>query len=270
MKENCKVEVCANCSGFDVAVLKDKVKAKTSCIGKCSKLHPELSGKVYGFLNGAFTVCATEADFIAKIDALGDYTPDGNRNPLVDAFLESVPKWRAEFDALRTIVLECDFCEELKWGQPCYTVQDGNVLILGGFKAYIALNFFKGALLSDPENRLVQQTENVQAARQLRFTSASEIAAQKEIILQYIREAIEIEKAGLDLPAQARSALDCPAELETKFNECPDFKTAFYALTPGRQRGYLYHFSQPKQSKTREARVEKYTQKIMDGKGMED
>ncbi len=265
-----KVEVCRYCSGFDVMELKDRVKAKVACIGKCSRECPELNGKVYGFLNGEFTVCDTKEAFFAKIDALDAYAPAGNKNPLVDAFLSRVEKWLNEFEALRMIALDNALTEELKWGQPCYTHQDRNVIILGGFKDYIALSFFKGALLTDPSGVLVRQTENVQAGRQLRFTSVPEIAEKEALIRAYLHEAIELETSGAKLPDEPKKEMAVPDELQIRFDAEPALKAAFYALTPGRQRGYLFHFTQPKQSKTRAARIDKYAQKILDGKGLED
>ncbi len=265
-----RIEVCAYCSGFDVKELKGKVKVKTGCIGKCSKKCPELAGKVYGFLNGEFIVCDTKEEFFAKMDELDSYEASSNRNPLVDAFLEHVEKWREEFESLRRIVLDCELTEELKWGQPCYMFQNNNLIILGGFKEYIALSFFKGALLKDTKAILTRQTENVQAGRQLRFTSVEEIDQMEDIIKAYIYEAIEIEKAGLKVITEKKPELQVPEELQNKFEEDPAFKDAFYALTPGRQKGYLYHFLQPKQSKTRENRIEKYRQQIFDGKGLND
>lgn len=265
-----KVEICANCSGLDKNELKGRVKAKIACIGKCSRKCPELSGKVYGFLNGEFTVCDTKEEFLAKIDALGSYTETGNKNPLVDAFLEHTDKWLDEFNVLRKIVLDCGLNEELKWGQPCYTHEGSNVLILGGFKEYIALSFFKGALMKDPENILVQQTRNVQAGRQLRFAGVDEIILQEAVIKTYILEAIQFEKSGVKLPAEKKPELPIPEELQNKFDENSEFKDAFYTLTPGRQRGYIFYFNGAKQSKTREARIEKFVQTILEGKGIDD
>ncbi len=268
--ENKKVEVCANCSGFDVKELKNVEKAKIGCIGKCSKKCPELNGKIYGFLNGEFTVCDTKEEFFYKIKELSSYVETSNMNPLVDAFLELTKMWVDEFKLLRKIVLDCGLIEELKWGQPCYTYDGGNVLILGGFKEYIALSFFKGALLKDSENILVQQTENVQASRQLRFIGTDKIKHLETTIKAYILEAVQIEKAGLKVPVEKKQELEIPEELQIKFDESTIFKEAFYALTPGRQRGYLFHFNGAKQSKTREARIEKFMLKILEGKGLDD
>ncbi len=268
-----KIEVCAYCSGLgpeEIKELKRTYKAKIGCVGKCSKKCPELQGKVFGFLNGEFTVCDTKDAFFAKVGALGAYQKTTDQNPLVDGFLSTETKWRAEFEALRGIVLACGLTEELKWGQPCYTCQNSNVLILGGFKEYIALSFFKGALLTDPQGLLVQQTENVQSARQLRFTATEEIARMEPVIQAYVEEAIAVEKAGLAVPAEKKPELAIPEELEARFRENPALKSAFFALTPGRQRGYLFHFLQPKQSKTREARIDKHTERILQGLGIDD
>lgn len=270
MKETRKVEVCAYCSGFEVTELKDKVKAKIGCIGKCAKKNPELQGKVYGFLNGEFVVCDTKEAFFARIAQLEAYTELGRCNPLVDAFLAGVDRWRPELEALREMALDCGLTEELKWGQPCYLFQSSNIAILGGFKEYVALSFFKGALLKDPLGILVQQTQNVQAGRQLRFTSTGTVAKQEEVIKAYLREAMEIEKAGLTVPAEKRTELAIPDELQRKFQENPALQQAFLTLTPGRQRGYLFHFLGAKQSKTRESRIDKYTPKILEGKGIDD
>lgn len=270
MEKSPKVEVCSYCSGFDVSELKGIVKAKIGCIGKCSKKNPELDGKVYGFLNGVFIVCDTKEEFLDKISTLESFESETNKNPLVDAFLEHVLQWRVEHDQLREICLSTVLKEELKWGQPCYTTGDKNMAIIGGFKNYIALSFFKGALMKDRRGILVQQTEKVQAARQLRFTSLKEIIELESVIKEYLEEAIEIEKAGLALPVTEKKALEIPEELQAKFDEDTTFEEAFYALTPGRQRGYIYHFSSAKQSATRTSRIEKVMEKIFSGKGLED
>jgi uncharacterized protein YdeI (YjbR/CyaY-like superfamily) len=270
MEKTPKIEVCLYCSGFDVNELKNKVKVKISCIGKCSKKNPELNGKVYGFLNGEFTVCHTKEAFFAKIDELDSFVPNSNKNPLVDAFLEHIEKWRDEHDKLREICLACQLTEELKWGQPCYTLNNNNIVIIGGFKNYIALSFFKGALLKDEGGILVRQTENVQAGRQLRFRSVKEIAEKETKVKAYIGEAIEIEKAGLKVPVEKKPELKIPDELQAKFDEAPAFKSAFYALTPGRQRGYIFHFTGAKQSATRASRIEKCMPKIFEGLGIDD
>jgi uncharacterized protein YdeI (YjbR/CyaY-like superfamily) len=188
-------------------------------------------------------------------------------NPKADAVLQDEKKWRKEFAQLRAIALACALTEEVKWGCPCYTYEGSNVVLIHGFKAYCALLFFKGALLKDPKGILVQQTENVQAARQLRFTSLQEIVAMKATLKAYIQQAIEVEKAGVKVELKQTSEFKMPAELKKKFAERPVLKKAFAALTPGRQRGYLLHFSAAKQSTTREARIEKCTPQILQGKG---
>lgn len=191
-------------------------------------------------------------------------------NPKVDTFISNATQWQEEIIQLRAIVLECELVEELKWGVPCYTHKGSNILIIHGFKEYVALNFFNGALLNDAEGILVQQTENVQTGRQIRFTSKSEIVKMTSTIKAYIFEAIEVENAGLKVPLKKTKDYEVPLELQTKFDKEPDFKLAFEKLTPGRQRGYLLQFAQPKQSKTRAERIEKYTQRIFDGKGFHD
>ena len=191
-------------------------------------------------------------------------------NPKVDEFLSKVKKWQEEFEKLRAIILDCGLTEELKWGQPCYTLEESNVVLIHGFKEYCAILFIKGALLKDAEGILIRQTENVQAGRQIRFTNVREIAAMEATLKAYIYEAIEIEKAGLKVELKKNTEYVAPEELQNKFVEIPALKTAFEALTPGRQRAYIFYFSEPKQSKTREARVEKYLQQILDGKGLND
>lgn len=191
-------------------------------------------------------------------------------NPEVDVFFSKIQKWQAEMETLRTIILDCGLIEELKWKVPCYTFQQKNIVLIHGFKAYCAISFFKGALLSDPEGVLIQQTENVQSGRQIRFTTLDEILEMKALLNAYIYEAIELEKAGLKVTFQKSSDQHIPEELESKFANDPSFKTAFYALTPGRQRGYVLYFSGSKQAKTREARIEKYTQRILAGIGFND
>lgn len=270
MKKTPKIEVCSYCSGFDVNELKNLVKAKIGCIGKCSKKNPELHGKVYGFLNGVFTVCDTKEEFLEKIDKLDSFVSDSNKNPLVDAFLEHVETWYDEHEKLRELCLACQLTEELKWGQPCYLLNDKNIVIIGGFKNYIALSFFKGALLKDEGRILVKQTESVRAGRQLRFHSVEEITEKEAIIKAYIKEAMEIEKAGLKVPVEQKAEIKIPDELQKKFNDDPAFKNAFYALTPGRQRGYIFYFNGAKQSATRSSRIEKCRTKIFDGLGIND
>jgi uncharacterized protein YdeI (YjbR/CyaY-like superfamily) len=191
-------------------------------------------------------------------------------NPKVDFFFAEDKKWHKEFQKLRTIILDCGLVEELKWGCPCYTFQNTNVVLIHGFKEYCALLFFKGALLKDTEGILVQQTENVQAARQIRFTSLNDIIKQEKIVKAYIYQAIEVEKAGLTVKLKKTSEYKVPEEFQKKLDKLPKLKAAFDKLTPGRQRAYLFHFSQPKQSKTRESRVEKYIPQILAGKGLDD
>ena len=191
-------------------------------------------------------------------------------NPKVDWFFDKDTKWQAEYKHLRNIVLKCGLTEELKWGCPCYTFKGANIVLIHGFKEYCAYLFHKGVLLKDTENILIQQTENVQSARQIRFTSLEEITEKETILKAYIYEAIEVEKTGIKVELKKTAEFNMPEEFEKALNENPDLKTAFEALTPGRQRGYLLHFSQPKQSKTREARIEKCTQRIFEGKGLND
>jgi len=179
-------------------------------------------------------------------------------------------KWQKETQQLRKIVLDCDLKEELKWGCPCYTFEGKNIVLIHVFKEYFALLFFKGALLNDPEKILIQQTENVQSARQIRFTNLQEIVKMAQVIKAYIYQAVEVEEAGLKVPLKKTKDFNIPEEFQKKLTEMPSLKTAFESLTPGRQRGYIFYFSQPKQSKTREARVEKSLPKILDGKGLDD
>jgi uncharacterized protein YdeI (YjbR/CyaY-like superfamily) len=191
-------------------------------------------------------------------------------NPQVDEYLKKAKKWQEESKKLRRIVLDCGLTEESKWGKPCYTFQNSNVVIMQGFKEYCALLFCKGALLKDAHRILIQQTENVQAARQIRFTSVPEIVAMEPTVKAYIHEAVEVEKAGLELNYKKTSEFAVPEELQNKLDATPAFKKAFEALTPGRQRGYLLYFAAPKQSKTREARIEKYAPQILKGQGLND
>jgi len=188
----------------------------------------------------------------------------------VDRFLEKAKKWKEEMKLLREICLSCGLLEDFKWMHPCYTFQGKNIVLIHGFKKYCALLFHKGALLRDTDNMLVQQTENVQSARQIRFSSVKDIRKLESEIKAYVFEAIEVEKAGLEVKKKKTAEYDMPEELQTAFEKDPDFKTAFESLTPGRQRGYLLHFSKAKQSKTREARIEKSKQKIFKGKGLND
>jgi len=192
------------------------------------------------------------------------------KNPRVDAFLRKAKSWQAEMAQLRTILLGCPLTEELKWGKPCYTFENSNVVIIQGFKEYCALLFPKGVLLKDPKSILIQQTENVQAARQLRFTTVREIVQLKPVIKSYIDEAIAVEKADLEVTYKKTSEFKIPAELQDRLNEDLAFKRAFKALTPGRQRGYLLYFSGARQSKTREARIEKCLPQILESKGLHD
>lgn len=191
-------------------------------------------------------------------------------NPKVDFFFSKAKTWQEELELLRKIVLDCGLTEELKWGCPCYELDGNKIVLIHAFKDYCALLFFKGALLNDPEAILIQQTKNVQAARQLRFTSKKEIVSQKATIKAYIYEAIEVEKAGLKVKLKKTAAFEMVDEFQTKLKENPALKTAFKALTPGRQRAYLLYFAAAKQEKTRLARVEKYMPQILNGKGLDD
>jgi len=191
-------------------------------------------------------------------------------NPEVDFYFTKEKKWKAEIEQLRTIALDCMLNEELKWGCPCYTFQKSNVVLIHVFKEYCAFLFFKGALLQDANGILIQQTENVQAARQARFTSLKEIVALAPVLKAYIYEAIEVEKAGLKVPLKKTKEYEVSEEFEKELKKNAKLKKAFEALTPGRQRGYLLHFSQPKLAKTRESRIEKSIPQIMDGKGLND
>jgi uncharacterized protein YdeI (YjbR/CyaY-like superfamily) len=191
-------------------------------------------------------------------------------NPNVDGFLRKAERWREEFEKLRMICLDSGLTEGLKWGKPCYTYQKSNVVLIHGFKEYCALLFMKGALLKDPNGILVQQTENVQAARQIRFTNVREIVEKEPILKAYIKEAIEVEKAGLEVDYKKTSEFVIPEEFRNRLDESPALKTAFDELTPGRQRGYILYFSAAKQSKTREERIEKCEQQILKGRGLND
>jgi uncharacterized protein YdeI (YjbR/CyaY-like superfamily) len=191
-------------------------------------------------------------------------------NPKVDVLLRKAKEWKEEFEKLRMIILDCGLTEELKWGWPCYAFQKSNIVLIHGFKEYCALLFFKGALLKNADGILIQQTKNVQAARQIRFTNVQQIVKMKPILKAYIDEAIEVEKAGLKVNYKKTSEFKIVEEFQRKLDEIPVLKTAFSALTPGRQRAYLFYFSQPKQSKTRESRVEKCMQQILAGKGLDD
>jgi len=191
-------------------------------------------------------------------------------NPKVDFFFDKAKKWQKEYEKLRTLILDCGLTEELKWGCPCYTFENRNIVLIHGFKEYCAILFFKGTLLNDANGILIQQTENVQVARQIRFTSVREIIKMQPILKAYIYEAIEVEKAGLKVKLKKTSDFKIPEEFQNKLDKMPALKKAFNTLTPGRQRAYIFYFSQPKQSKTRESRVEKYIQQILNGKGLDD
>jgi len=193
-----------------------------------------------------------------------------SKNPKVDSVLANAKNWQTEMEKLRAIILELPLTEELKWGWPCYTDGGKNIVLIHGFNEYCALLFFKGALLTDPRGILIQQTENVQAARQMRFTSMQEIVAQEPVIKEYVEEAITVEKAGLKVELKPVAEFTIPEEFQQKLNELPALQTAFEALTPGRQRAYLLHFAAAKQSKTRESRIEKYIPQILEGKGLKD
>jgi uncharacterized protein YdeI (YjbR/CyaY-like superfamily) len=191
-------------------------------------------------------------------------------NPKVDWYFTKAKSWQEEINKLRTIILDCGLAEELKWGCPCYQYEGRNIVLIHTFKEYCAVLFFKGALLKDTEGILVQQTENVQSARQVRFTSSKEIAKQSRVLKAYIYQAIEVEKAGLKVGLKKTTEYEVPEEFQTVLNKNTALKKAFAALTPGRQRAYLLYFSAPKQSKTRESRVEKYIKPILSGKGLND
>jgi len=191
-------------------------------------------------------------------------------NPKVDLFFSKDTKWQKEYEKLRTIILDCGLIEKLKWGCPCYMFENANIVLIHGFKEYCALLFFKGALLNDPNGILIQQTKNVQAARQVRFTNVREIVKMERILKAYIYEAIEVERAGLQVKYKKTKDFKIPEEFQSKLDKMPALKKAFDALTPGRQRAYIFHFSQPKLSKTRTSRVEKYIKQILKGKGLDD
>jgi uncharacterized protein YdeI (YjbR/CyaY-like superfamily) len=191
-------------------------------------------------------------------------------NPKVDWYFQKAKKWQEELEILRIIALDCQLTEELKWGCPCYMLEQSNIVLIHTFKDYCAFLFFKGALLKDSKGILVQQTKNVQSARQIRFTSAQEILEMQPILKAYIAQAIEVEKSGLEVEFKKTTEFGVPEELQGKFDEIPELKTAFEALTPGRQRGYILHFSAPKQSKTRVSRIEKSMPQIFNGKGLDD
>ena len=191
-------------------------------------------------------------------------------NPKVDFYFKKTNKWNEEILKLRMILLECELSEELKWGVPCYTYNKSNIVLIHVFKEYCALLFFKGVLLKDTKKILIQQTENVQSARQMRFTNIKEIIKLERTIKSYVYEAIEIEEAGLKVPLKKTAEYAIPEEFQIKLNKSAALKSAFEALTPGRQRAYLLYFSAPKATKTSESRVEKYLKQILKGKGLED
>ena len=193
-----------------------------------------------------------------------------SKNPKVDSYISRSKKWQKEVKQLRAIALASGLTEELKWGCPCYSLEKSNVVLIHEFKEYCAYLFHKGALLKDPKGILIQQTKNVQAARQIRFTSVQEVTKLKANLKAYIAEAIEIEKSGAKVKFKKTAAFEMPQEFKKKLAEAPALKTAFYALTPGRQRGYLLYFSGAKQAKTREARVDKCMKQILKGKGLDD
>lgn len=191
-------------------------------------------------------------------------------NPKVDWFFDKDTQWKKEYEKLRMIILECGLTEELKWGCPCYQFEGRNIVLIHGFKEYCALLFFKGALLADPEGILIHQTENVQSARQVRFTSAKQIVKMERILKTYVYEAIEVERAGLQVKLKKTSDFKMPEEFQNRLNKSAALKKAFNELTPGRQRAYLFYFSQAKQAKTRESRIDKYVKHILSGKGLDD
>jgi uncharacterized protein YdeI (YjbR/CyaY-like superfamily) len=191
-------------------------------------------------------------------------------NPKVDAFVGKPGKWQEAYSKLREIALDCDLTEEFKWGCPCYSYNGHNIVLIHGFKEYCALLFFKGALMQDPKGILIQQTENVQAGRQIRFTTVAEISKLEKSLKSYIKDAIQVEKSGLKVDFKETEEFEMPEELQNKMDEIPALRYAFDALTPGRQRGYILFFASAKQAKTRESRIEKYLPKILDGKGLND
>lgn len=191
-------------------------------------------------------------------------------NSAVDWFFNEETQWQAGFRALRDIILEVDLEETLKWGVPCYTLNGKNVVLIHGFKTYFAILFMKGALLADPEGILIQQTENVQSSRQIRFESLEEVLLRKETIINYVKEAVQLEQAGKKVELKTVREYPVPEELNEKFEELPELKEAFEKLSGGRQRAYLLHFASAKQRKTRMSRIEKYMPQILDGKGMDD
>jgi uncharacterized protein YdeI (YjbR/CyaY-like superfamily) len=192
------------------------------------------------------------------------------KNPKVDWYFEKADKWKEEITKLRTILLGCDLVEDLKWGCPCYTFEKKNIALIHVFKEYCAVLFFKGALLKDSKSLLIQQTENVQSARQMRFTSLRDVTKVEKVLKAYLYEAVEVEEKGLKVTLKKTEDFAVPEEFQSKLKKNKALKTAFESLTPGRQRAYLFYFSQAKQSKTREARIEKYLPHILEGKGLDD
>lgn len=193
-----------------------------------------------------------------------------NTNPKVDDFISNEKKWQAEFIMLRNICLDTELIEDLKWGKPCYTLDGGNVVLIHGFKEYCALLFMKGAIMQDDHGILIQQTENVQSGRQIRFKNLEEITKLQDVIKEYILNSIEVEKSGAKITIKKTTEYEVPEEFQRKLDEMPWLREAFEKLTPGRQRGYLFFFGGAKQAKTREARIEKYLDKIIQGKGLDD
>jgi uncharacterized protein YdeI (YjbR/CyaY-like superfamily) len=191
-------------------------------------------------------------------------------NPKVDWYFNKATKWQKELQKMRAIVLDCDLVEVLKWGVPCYTFEKNNIVLIHDFKDYCAFLFFKGAILKDPKGILIQQTENVQAARQVRFSSIKEVVKLEKVLKAYIYEAIANEEAGLKVELKKTKEFVIPEEFNNKLAKLPALKKAFYGLTPGRQRGYLLYFSSAKQAKTRQSRVDKCVPQILEGKGLED
>ncbi len=196
--------------------------------------------------------------------------PETVTNPKVDVYFSRRDSWQEEFTRLRRILLDTGLSEDLKWGEPCYTLDGANIVLIHGFKDYCALLFFKGALMSDTAGVLIQQTKNVQAARQIRFTNADEISGMENVLKAYVAEAAEIERSGAKIDFKGTDEFAVPEEFQAKIDSTPSLKTAFEALTPGRQRAYLLHFAQPKQAKTRESRIEKAMPQILAGKGLND
>jgi uncharacterized protein YdeI (YjbR/CyaY-like superfamily) len=235
--------------------------ADTFGVNESLVLRINISGKNRQLLVAAKSLC---------IKAVVDIFKNKNMNPKTDWFFNKQTKWQEAYSELRILVLDCKLTEELKWGCPCYTIGKSNIVLIHGFKEYCALLFMQGALLKDTKKILVQQTENVQSARQIRFKSVEEIVGAKSTIKSYIKEAIALEKAGLKVELKKTTEYKISEEFQTVLDDMPELKKAFQALTPGRQRGYLLYFSAPKQAKTRETRIEKCIQKIISGKGLDD